>query len=540
MRRPTVILIIVICLIFGSIFYFSKRNNVVSVMFINDFHGAFVANTTDSIPGAARLVAVMDSLRDSGDYPNMVVVSAGDNFGGSYFSNVSKGALIPMLFKRLGIEISAIGNHEFDNGVAFFENTWTRRLNNWQMKYVGANVLKENGTMESSPYIVTDAGSFKLAFIGLTSYNVTKQMDPSKYEGISFSSDYNKYVKQALGDINVQTANLKLLLTHIGTEMKDGKVVWMNDDKAHLLSTYPVDGVITSHSHKFVKGELNGTPILQAKSSGMCIGFFKFDVGDNNKLLDYGIIEVGMSGSKDSIMAHAVDSVLSVPEYNFKQVISKTKDGLIHNPSNLEDWSSLGSYIAASFCYAFDNAYNNGLVEGDIPYSLKNVPVIGCYNFKGIRNSLPKGDVRVLDVGEVIPFGGGLYVYNLRGRDLKKILNVSLNNDSYGWLQMNNLNVSYVVNEDTNLKVVKDVYYRKDKKVMHIEDNTNLVLVASEFIAKGGDGYKVNGESVFPESKMINLDMPGSTDAFINFLKYLNSKGVVLSENSSFRVLRVK
>jgi len=525
-------------MIFASIFYFSRRNNVVTVMFINDFHGAFVANTTDSIPGAARLVAVMDSLRDTGDYPNMVVVSAGDNFGGSYFSNVSKGALIPMLFKRLGIQISAIGNHEFDNGVDFFEKTWTKKLNNWQMKYVAANVLKKDGTRECSPYIIADAGNFKLAFIGLTSSNVIRQMDTSKCEGISFSSDYAKYVKQALSDINVQSANLKLLLTHIGTDMKDGKVVWMDDDKAHLLSTYPVDGIITSHSHKCVRGEINATPILQGKMSGKCIGYFKFDIGDNNKLLDYGLIEVGMHGRKDSIMVHSVDSILNIPEYNFKKVISKTRNGLIHNPSKLDDWSTLGSYVAASFCYAFDNSF----VNCEAPSSLKNVPLIGCYNFKGIRKSLPKGDVRVLDVGEVLPFKDELYAYRLIGSDLKNILNVSLNNDSYGWLQMNNLNVSYVVNDDTKVKTVKNVYYRKDKKLMEIKDNTNLVLVVSEFVAKGGDGYKVDETSVFPESKRIILkfDMPDSTDAFITFLKHLKSEGVVLSENSAFRVLEIK
>ena len=79
----------------------------VAVFSINDFHGAFVRNDDKGIVGAPSLWQTLDSLKRV--YPYNVTVSAGDNFGGSYFYNATHGVLFPVLFNDLGIRISSVG-----------------------------------------------------------------------------------------------------------------------------------------------------------------------------------------------------------------------------------------------------------------------------------------------------------------------------------------------------------------------------------------------------------------------------------------------
>ncbi len=80
----------------------------VAIFSVNDFHASFVRNDAKGIAGAPALWQTLDSLKRV--YPLHVTVSAGDNFGGSFFYNATNGALMPVLFNGLGIRLSAVGH----------------------------------------------------------------------------------------------------------------------------------------------------------------------------------------------------------------------------------------------------------------------------------------------------------------------------------------------------------------------------------------------------------------------------------------------
>ena len=94
----------------------ADRNTVtVAVISLNDFHAGLLPNPAQNVPGAAWVVQTLDSLKRV--YPYNVTVSAGDNFGGSFFYNATrKTSLMPQMFKDMGIRVSVLGNHEFDEG----------------------------------------------------------------------------------------------------------------------------------------------------------------------------------------------------------------------------------------------------------------------------------------------------------------------------------------------------------------------------------------------------------------------------------------
>ena len=148
----------------------------VAVMGINDFHAAFVASPAKQIAGAAALVETVDSLKQV--YPLHVVVSAGDNFGGSYFHKATNGQLMPVLFNALDIRLSAVGNHEFDEGQRALAKKWQGTPlcpADWSLDYVCANV-REQATgripawaqpVASVPLALPDGRTLRVAFAGL-------------------------------------------------------------------------------------------------------------------------------------------------------------------------------------------------------------------------------------------------------------------------------------------------------------------------------------------------------------------------------------
>ena len=97
----------------------SSSIDTLAIFSFNDFHGAFASDGIT--PGAARLVQMTQNEKQR--YPHSIVVSGGDNFSGSYFSKITKGEPIKEMYEAMDVEMSAIGNHEFDWGLSYLVDT---------------------------------------------------------------------------------------------------------------------------------------------------------------------------------------------------------------------------------------------------------------------------------------------------------------------------------------------------------------------------------------------------------------------------------
>ena len=73
-----------------------------------------------AIDNFPRLAFIVDSLRSL--YPNMLLVSAGDNQTGNPVNDQypEKGLPMIVLMNATGFNLSAVGNHEFDTGIKDF------------------------------------------------------------------------------------------------------------------------------------------------------------------------------------------------------------------------------------------------------------------------------------------------------------------------------------------------------------------------------------------------------------------------------------
>jgi 5'-nucleotidase len=151
----------------------------------NDYHGHLEASTPGTIEGVPAggseyLSAMLAQLREGNKYS--LTVAAGDLIGGSpAFSGLFHDEPSVESLNAMGLDVSSVGNHEFDEGV-----TELLRMQNGgchpvdgcyfpeapypgaDFKWLAANVVNEAGETPLPPYWIEQFESVKVGFIGMT------------------------------------------------------------------------------------------------------------------------------------------------------------------------------------------------------------------------------------------------------------------------------------------------------------------------------------------------------------------------------------
>lgn len=501
----------------------------VAVFSLNDFHGAFVRNDYKDIPGAAAIWQTLDSLKHV--YPHNLTVSGGDIFGGSYFYNATHGSLLPTFFNDLGIRLSALGNHEFDDGQTSLMRKWAdvpQRPSGWDITYVCANVRDSSGAIPAfaQPFAsvdipVDEKRTVRLGFVGLLTSATPQQVSKGRVEGLTFDGNYAAVldsVKHLAGyATNIKQANIRLLITHIGTVMECDEPEWDDIAAEHLyeISGKTWHGIISAHSHKPVLGKINAAayPVVQGKWHGEYIATMKFHL--DRRTLRVKRVETELVPVRSSIALSAgparlqaqIDSTLqntkTLGGTPLGEQLTYTPRTLVHDRDNKYCQTEVGTLVCRSYAEAYRQCA--GLPQSAI--------VVGASHFGSIRAGFVKGSISVLDVGEALPFSNALRAFKLTGRQLFDLVEFGFHNVRYGWLQTAWLDVER--NADGHVTAL--TYVAPDGSRQAIADSTSCVLVADEFIVNGGDGY---APTFFPVAQEIKVDgLPATTDAFINYLK---------------------
>lgn len=504
----------------------------VAVFSLNDFHGAFVRNDAKGIAGAPAILQTLDSLKRV--YPHHITVSAGDNFGGSYFYNATHGQLLPIFFNDLGITLSALGNHEFDDGQRSLGEKWADapgRPTGWDITYVCANV-RETKTgrvpsfaqpVASVPVALPGGKTLRIGFAGLIASSTPQQASVRKLAGLSFDGNYPAVLDSVLalpeGNL-IKDAQLRLLLTHVGSRMSavTGRPEWDDKDSARLaaLNDPRWQGFISSHSHKRVCGYINRAnyPIVQGKWHGDFISALIAEVDTTTLRVtrvtphSFPVTPKANLSLEAARLQARIDSLLTHTRTaggtSIGEVLTEASHDLIHDRDDKYRQSEVGTLVCQAYAEAYRKAARLDAAT----------PVIGCSHFGSIRAGFTKGPVSVLDVGEALPFANSLRVFRLTGRQLLSLVEFGLHNQRYGWLQTGNLHVT----RDADTHVTALTYVSPDgRHKTQIKPEGKYFLVADDFITHGGDGY---APSFFPDSDEAKADnLPLTTDAFINYLR---------------------
>jgi 5'-nucleotidase / UDP-sugar diphosphatase len=374
---------------------------------VNDMHAAI-----DNFP---KLAYVVDSLRAI--YPDMLLVSAGDNQTGNPVNDQCPEKGLPMieLMNAVDFNLSAVGNHEFDSRQKGFASLTHKA----QFEFLCANVIPNDSLgMKLSPYkIITLPNGLRLAFFSLLQINQNGIPDthPDNTKGFTFLDPF-KTAKEYM--FLKEKCNILIALTHIGFE-----------SDVMLADSMPagIDLIIGGHSHTLVKKEQvhNGILITQAGSKLKYGTLITLTVNSDGSLKrSMQLIDIKDSKNEKPAIRAMVDKYNDNPA--LKQVIATATD-------NFTRYEELGYLMADA---------QRDAAKADI----------ALVNPGGVRiDNLPKGPVTVMNVYQLDPFGNELVLTRLTGNEIHALMVAAFSIDDRDALYVSGIRTKVTTDANHNL-----------------------------------------------------------------------------------------
>jgi 5'-nucleotidase len=446
--------VVLICGIVGA----GRAQEVrLKIIAINDLHGNLQSTGTMRADANSPMVPVggVDLLAGhiahlKSENPNNVVVSAGDLTGGS--------PLISALFddedtievaNRFGLEMEAVGNHEFDKGMRELRrfarggcstvDTTTCKgkaagtpvpFEGAKFQYLAANVFDEKTGKTIFPaYMVKTYQGVKVGFIGLTLKDTPTIVVEKNIVGLRFS-DEAETINKAARELRGKGVSAVVVLIHQGGRQTDGWVDingcagGMNGTPIQSIAGKlddSVDLVISAHTHQPYVCQLPnnaGRKILvtSASSYGRVVSDIDMTIDPQSKhvtgLSVHNLLvdRTNTAIQPDAKIAHIEEAYAKLAAPLVDRVVGSVMQD-IPKEEDANGESPMGGVLADSLVEATQAKAAGGAVAAFM-------------NSGGIRDKLQKGDGKVTygELYGIQPFGNTLVTMTLTGAQIKMLL----------------------------------------------------------------------------------------------------------------------
>lgn len=440
--------------------------------------------------GFARMYHLIQEMRAKHD--NVVLLDAGDQLVGTLYYHFLRTSVTTEFMNKMKYDGMTLGNHEFDEGI--------RKLVDF-IKTLEFNVTSTNIDMEKAPKELRDVvkdyfllEEYKTAVIGVTT-NTTSFISLGA-RNLNFINPYIR-VQQRIDELNALGYERIICLSHNGYV----------DDMYLAKMTKGIDLIVGGHSHSllgdkgripeylhnriegeyptYVKGkDGKDVAIVQANYFGSVVGILKLHWDSNNNLI--------IDSNEPRILDNRVPED---PEY--AQVISKyRKDVEARVQSRIGE--ALGPYDH-TFCRKKECSAGN--IVADAIYRTYNTD-IAFTNSRGVRSSLPKGDINSGHVMTMLPFSNTIAIFKFSGKEVWDLVERSISDyteeiengkpifrNIESTSQWSGLKFIYNSSLPQGERVSEIFLYSRDKRTLTPlpKDETIYSVATNEYITSGGD-----------------------------------------------------
>jgi 2',3'-cyclic-nucleotide 2'-phosphodiesterase (5'-nucleotidase family) len=454
----------------------------------NDLHGALEGKVHSwsegrEVGGAAVLAAYIAEERAENP-EGTVLLDGGDIMQGTPISNLVQGRSVIEFFNAVGYDAAAIGNHEFDWGIETLEE----RRHQARFPLLSANIrLKADGTRPgwSPPTEIIQRKGVKIGLIGLTTRSTPTATLPVHVVDLEFT-DLALAANEAVHELERQGADLVVVMAHAGGYFSADSGRYRGEIVDAMRRMDPaVDLVISGHSHTLLDGEVNGIPLVQARSSGTALAVVEVWVDGRSGEILCSEAEVKTTYADavrpDAVVADVVERYRAQIGTAAERVIARAAHRL---PRQRRRESVLGDLIADAQLAATGAQ-------------------IALTNSGGIRADIDPGPITWREAFEVQPFGNVLYRFQMDGRTLRDALENGVRGE-HGLVQVSGVRFEV----DGSAPPGERVRSLTLEDGTAVEPDSLYVVSANEFMAQGGDGYTMLREA--PEitnTGLVDLDV---------------------------------
>ncbi len=385
------------------------------ILHSNDVHGA--------IAGYAYIAGLKNAFESKG--AEVILADAGDFSQGTPYVSTTKGSSAIAMMVVAGYDVVTLGNHEFDYGypqlmdnIAAVTNP---ELEN-KIKFICADILlKETGEAIIDCHTVIETeGGLKLGFFGMDTPETATKVNPAVIDEISFmnAEEMAACAQNEIDELKAEGADLVIGLIHLGVDVESTS---KGNGSTNLYANVSgVDFLIDGHSHTVMTAGENGEPIQSTGLNFANVGVVVIDnetkaIEDNFLMpVQNGVYEM----TKDAETAAWAQTLIDATDEVYSAVFA-TSEVLLNGdraPGNRTQETNLGDLIADAMVWSV-------VKEGGIEQEEKNV--VGITNGGGIRAPISEGDVSMLNINTVLPFGNTVAVVYVTGAELLEALEAS-------------------------------------------------------------------------------------------------------------------
>lgn len=419
--------IIIFSLLFLAVALNAQRREL-HILSINDPHAAI-----EQFP---RLGYVADSLRAI--YPDLLVLSAGDNRSGDPINDMFEIPAYPMvvLMNQVGFHATAVGNHEFDSN----QDGLARLIGLSTFSTLCANMEPDpKWNMHVKPYQVFDCGGISVGVLGVTALGSMgiPESHPARLTDIKFMDPLETIQKFRFLR---EKCDVVLLLSHLG----------YNTDVAFSAELPWVDIIVGGHSHTQIQGgEMHNGILITQNSKSIPFATHSTLVLQDGKVVEKKAELIAVKGMKgeNTTVAELVRYFSENPA--FKRVLA-----VAETPFDCNE--ELGCMV----CEAY-------LAETGADLSYQNAGGVRIENH-------PAGDMTVGDVMKMDPFQNDLVEVQVTGKELAEMLVSCYDNDKQRFPYVGGMTCEVVVDPATE-KVKKVTLFGKDGKKLNLKKTYRVV-----------------------------------------------------------------
>ncbi len=347
------------------------------------------------------------------------VVHAGDMIGGSSpVSALFQDEPTVELMEDIGFDAGTVGNHEFDegtnelkriiNGGDHPDGKGTSGYDGQNFPLVCANCKLKSGEPFLPPYEIKYVSGIPVAFIGVVTRSAAGMVIPDGIKNITFTDEV-KAVNAAAADLKKKGIKAIAVLAHMSAE-QNGSAITGEAAKLAGGTDSEIDVIFAAHNHKVVNGEVNGKLIVQAFEYGKAIGIADLELDKESKDIVKKSAEIQYIDQSKIKPDPDAAGILSKYEEKVKPIISEAVGEAAHD-------------ITGGYSNDGDTALGNLIADG---MKTKMKSDFALMNGGGIRDGIKKGPITWGDLYNVQPFGNVLTKLEIKGKDLREIINAQI------------------------------------------------------------------------------------------------------------------
>ncbi|MDE6632031.1 MAG: bifunctional metallophosphatase/5'-nucleotidase [Muribaculaceae bacterium] len=508
-------------LIAGAALCVAARDLV--IFHTNDTHSLILPDA-DGKGGVLQRKAIIDSVK--GKNKDVLLIDAGDKVQGTLYFKFFKGDVEYPLQNMLGVDISILGNHEFDNGLqALADKERMLKTERLSANYDFAGTPAE-GLFK--PYAIKNIGGKKVGFLGI---NIDPEsiIAQANYEGMGFKDVIKTANETAAFLREKKKCDLVVAVTHIGYTKGNDKTT----DPELARASKDIDIIIGGHSHTLIDPEnpdkypsivenAEGRPVLivQTGKSGKYIGQIRVDL-DKLKAstpadYEYSLIEV-----TDRFPDDKLDPKIKQFLQPFTDSLENVKRDVIGYAT--QDFLNDGRTGAFPNWTADFGSWYGSLVLDSLRQTDPATPRLdfAIMNVGGIRNPIPQGPVTAGQILSTYPFSNHFVIMRISGKDILETLNVAAKKGG----EAVSHEVTVVCDGDRNVEHVL-----LDMK--EIDPEKTYTVATIDYVAWGNDDMRsmANGEWIYCSENEVS-------EPIIRYMKELTRLGLPMRADQNARFI---